>query len=605
MATVPILSFRFKILLLVVVILSGVIGSTMLVTQRRVQATYQKLFARQYDAQVDFFNSRQRLRLADVIAQCLQLATNEQFVAAVEAGDAAGIREASGFRNRGPESDPPPGIGPGEAPSPEDRQRSRETERRMLVPMTRDTYFKVYDAKGDEILGVGRAERTRRLPQETLDYYQRLVAESNIQQVGYYRGAGEDGLDPLFSVVITPVHRPESRDLLGAIVMGLTVMDFGGFERTAPVQSGIMLDGDIFSTTIPVTLRKRLTALLEAAAREKPVDTSSFDIELNDEPYRCFVKALNPGSVFPVARNVSLYSLADQFQDIREMRLQVLAFGSIVFLVGCILAWLLSQRLSVPLNELVVGTQEIEKGNYRYTVKVRSRDEVGQLAASFNQMAQGLAQKEKFQSVLNQVTDREVARKLMDGELALGGVMLPVTVLFCDIRGFSAMSQKLPPAEVVRMLNEHMTAMTRIAYEFRGVVDKFVGDMIMVVFGAPESYGKDAANAVRCALKMVEVRHKLNESSVHKVHVGIGIATGEVLAGCMGSEDRLNYTVLGEKVNLASRLCDVAGRMDILIDEATRETIGDLVESEELSAVRLKGFKEPVNACRVIRRRES
>ncbi len=604
MTTVPILSFRFKILLLVVAILLGVIGSTMVVTQRRVQATYQKLFARQYDAQVEFFNSRQRLRLADVMTQCQQLATNEQFVAAVEANDAVAIREASGFPNRAPGSGPPPGIGAGEGPNPADRESALVAGRRMLVPMTRDTYFKVYDANGDEILGVGRAERTRRLPQETLDHYKRLVAEANTQQVGYYRGAGDDGLDPLLSVVITPINRPETRELLGAMVMGLNVMDFGGLERTAPVQSGILVEGDLFSTTIPVTLRKRLTALLEAAAGTEPADTASFDIELNDEPYRCFVRVLNPGSVFPVARNVSLYSLADQFQDIREMRLQVMTFGTIVFVVGCILAWLLSQRLSVPLNELVVGTQEIEKGNYLYTVKVRSRDEVGQLAASFNQMAEGLAQKEKFQSVLNQVTDREVARKLMDGELALGGVMLPVTVLFCDIRGFSIMSQKLPPADVVRMLNEHMTAMTRVAYEFRGVVDKFVGDMIMVVFGAPESYGNDAENAVRCALKMVEVRNRLNESSAHKIHVGIGIATGEVLAGCMGSEDRLNYTVLGEKVNLASRLCDVAGRMDVLIDEETRETIGDVVETEELSAVRLKGFKEPVNACRVIRHRD-
>jgi len=165
------------------------------------------------------------------------------------------------------------------------------------------------------------------------------------------------------------------------------------------------------------------------------------------------------------------------------------------------------------------------------------------------------------------------------------------------------MSQKLPPAEVVMNLNEHMTAMTRIAYEFHGVVDKFVGDMIMVVFGAPKSYGSDAENAVRCALKMVESRHELNETLTNKIEVGIGIATGEVLAGCMGSEDRLNYTVLGEKVNLGSRLCDTAGRMDILMDEETYRVLGDLSEVEALDPIQLKGFKTPVRAFRVVKMR--
>jgi class 3 adenylate cyclase len=404
--------------------------------------------------------------------------------------------------------------------------------------------------------------------------------------------------------VVTPIVSERNDELVGAIMMGLQVVDFGGLERSAPVQSGIVLGGSLFSSSIPVTLRKQLLRSLSTATREGPDEATSFDIQLNDEPYRCFVKALNPGSVFPVALNMSLYSLVDQDQDIRVMRLRVLAFGSLVFLIGCLLAWLISQRLAIPLNELVVGTQEIEKGNYDYKVRVRSRDEVGKLASSFNQMAVGLALKEKYQSVLNQVTDREVARELMSGQLALGGVMLPVSVLFCDIRGFSVMSQKLPPAAVVQMLNEHMTAMTRIAYEFHGVVDKFVGDMIMVVFGAPKSYGNDGENAVCCAVKLIASRRELNVRLADKIDVGIGIATGEVLAGCMGSEDRLNYTVLGEKVNLGSRLCDTADRMQILMDEETHRLLGDLTKVEALDGIELKGFEGPVTAYRVIRLRE-
>lgn len=597
MANLPALSFRFKILLLIIVILSGAIGSTMIVTQRRVQATYQKLFARQYETQIDFFNSQQRLRLANVMARSQDLADDEEFLTALRAGDAAAVADLIGLPSKTED-----GQRAAERPRPGEfiDLQGAKLDRGTIGPRT---YVKVYDAEGSEIMGLGKVEQARRLPQVTLKYYKRLVAESTVQQVGYYRGAAEQGLDYLVSVVVTPANDPTTQELVGAIVMGFQVMDFGGLERAAPVQSGIILEGDLFSSTIPVTLRPVLLAGVNKSRTGESTDASSFDIMLNDIPYRCFVKPLNPGSVFPVALNISLYSLADQYLDIREMRLRVLAFGTVVFVGGCLLAWLLSQRLAIPLNELVVGTREIEKGNYQYSVKVRSGDEVGQLAASFNQMAEGLAQKEKFQSVLNQVADREVADKLLAGEIALGGVTATVTVLFCDIRGFSVMSQNMPPAEVVRMLNEHMTALTRVAYEFRGVVDKFVGDMIMVVFGAPKSYGNDAESAVRCALSMIKIRRELNETSQHRIQVGIGISTGEVLAGCMGSEDRLNYTVLGEKVNLGSRLCDMAGQMEILIDENTRLAIGESAELEALDAMHLKGFKDRVKAFRVVKLR--
>ena len=150
------------------------------------------------------------------------------------------------------------------------------------------------------------------------------------------------------------------------------------------------------------------------------------------------------------------------------------------------------------------------------------------------------------------------------------------------------------------MLNEHMTAMTAVAHEFRGVVDKFVGDMIMVVFGAPKSYGNDAENAVKCALKMIATRRQLNQTGKQDIEVGIGIATGEVLAGCMGSEDRLNYTVLGEKVNLGSRLCDIAGPMEILVDESTRAQAADSIDMEPREAQHFKGFAESINSYRVV-----
>jgi class 3 adenylate cyclase len=137
-----------------------------------------------------------------------------------------------------------------------------------------------------------------------------------------------------------------------------------------------------------------------------------------------------------------------------------------------------------------------------------------------------------------------------------------------------------------------------------GVLDKFVGDLLMAIFGAPLAHGDDAFNAARCALQLLAAREELNRSSRHRIQVGIGLATGTVVAGCMGSAERLNYTVLGGRVNLASRLCSQAGAAEVLVDEATREKLAGRLASEATGEIQLKGFDAPVRAYRLRRNQE-
>ena len=278
------------------------------------------------------------------------------------------------------------------------------------------------------------------------------------------------------------------------------------------------------------------------------------------------------------------------------MRWQILGFGVIAFGGALVLSLALAHGFSVPLHELVKGTVAIRSGDFKIKVPVRSRDEVGELAASFNEMAEGLAQKELYRTVLNMVADEKVAHALMNGQLALGGEVRRVSVLFCDIRGFTALTETMPPGEVIAMLNEHMTALTRIVKENNGVLDKFVGDLLMALFGAPVQHENDTLNAARCALQLIGERARLNATSQHQLQVGIGIATGPVVAGCMGSIDRLNYTVLGERVNLASRLCSQAGPSQIVIDQTTKDMLGAAAAATPLQAFNLKGFTENVVA---------
>jgi Adenylate and Guanylate cyclase catalytic domain/HAMP domain len=161
-------------------------------------------------------------------------------------------------------------------------------------------------------------------------------------------------------------------------------------------------------------------------------------------------------------------------------------------------------------SDLVAGTTEIQRGNFAVQVPLRSRDELGHLAGSFNAMARELELKERVRSVLDLIADKDVAEELVSGRLSLGGELRDVSILFCDIRGFTAFTERMQPVEVVDFLNQHMTALTAAVYEHRGVVDKFVGDLVMAIFGAPKSYGNDAYNAVRCAQAMIAARERLN-----------------------------------------------------------------------------------------------
>jgi len=222
------------------------------------------------------------------------------------------------------------------------------------------------------------------------------------------------------------------------------------------------------------------------------------------------------------------------------------------------------------------------------------------LAESFNDMAAGLELKDRYHSVLHQVTDPQVAEELVAGRVRLGGELREVTVVFCDIRGYTAMTVGRDPTEVIKILNAHLSALTHIVQAHRGVISQFVGDAIFTLFGAPKSYGDDAERAVRCAWAMMRERERMNREVAEPLHIGIGIASGPMVAGCIGAESRSDYVVVGERVNLAARLCSSAAAGEILMDEETRIRAGNAVTSEPLQPLLLKGFSQPVAAFRIL-----
>jgi adenylate cyclase len=188
--------------------------------------------------------------------------------------------------------------------------------------------------------------------------------------------------------------------------------------------------------------------------------------------------------------------------------------------------------------------------------------------------------------------------------MILTGERREVTVLFCDIRGFTPLSERLSPEDVVALLNEFYTLMIETTFKHDGTLDKFLGDAVMSIFGAPIAHPDHAARAVRTAVAMqagvVALNEKRAAEGKEPIQVGVGVSAGEVVAGTVGTEERMEYTVIGDSVNLASRLENSAKPGQILISERTYAKVSDLVSVRPLGAIKVKGKEEQVEVYEVL-----
>lgn len=187
--------------------------------------------------------------------------------------------------------------------------------------------------------------------------------------------------------------------------------------------------------------------------------------------------------------------------------------------------------------------------------------------------------------------------------LALGGKKAQVTTLFCDIRGSSQIAEQLMPQTLVTLLNEHFTAMTEILFAYEGTLDKYIGDEIMAVFGAPILVGDEPYRAVCAAMDMQRRNAELNavRASQHRpqLQFGIGIESGEVIAGYIGSPKRMDFTVVGDRVNVAKRFCDMAGAGKIVVGEQTWDAVKERIEAVPMGVLTLKGKQHTVQAFEI------
>lgn len=280
------------------------------------------------------------------------------------------------------------------------------------------------------------------------------------------------------------------------------------------------------------------------------------------------------------------------------------------FLSGTLLLiFLFSMSLTSPLEKLNGLISMVSKGNFNVKAaqQINSflKDEVRELAIAFDQMTEGLKERDKVKTLFNKFHGSSITEDLMKKDISIGGQSKDVIVFFSDIRGFTAFSEKKNPEEVVRMLNEYFAVMVKIINQHGGIVDKFIGDAIMAVWGVPKSSPKDAQNAVKACLEMRKALAELNEKRLKRnespIQIGMGLHYGTAISGTIGSEERMEYTIIGNTVNTGSRIesSTKAFGSDLLVSDTVLEKVKDDFLSEFAGAAEVKGRSEPLKLHKI------
>ena len=286
---------------------------------------------------------------------------------------------------------------------------------------------------------------------------------------------------------------------------------------------------------------------------------------------------------------------------------KVLFITLAALIIGIIISIIVVTIMISPIRHLVTGVRAIGDGNYDVQIRMKSRDELGELTEAFNSTAKSLKEKELLKGAFSTYVSTSIMEEILKDptRLSLHGKKVRATILFTDIRGFTTMSEEMDPAEVVSIINEYLSQQTDKVIRWQGVIDKFIGDSMMAVYGVPFPKDDDAYRAVRTAMDIRDGLEKLNTIRGRRgqktVGVGIGIDTGEVVSGNMGSPQKMDYTVIGDHVNLAARLeANAPGGM-IYVSETTYNETKAMIEYRELEPIMVKGKKEPVKIFEPVR----
>ncbi len=305
--------------------------------------------------------------------------------------------------------------------------------------------------------------------------------------------------------------------------------------------------------------------------------------------------------------------LAEALQPYDSLFTTLLAVGSAGLVLALVGAVAVARRMSRPVRELVRVARQVSAGDFGTAVSVGRRDELGELGTTFNQMLAGLRDRERVRAALARAEglkrffSPQLAEILSAGdESVLASHRREITVLFCDLRGFTAFADTADPEEVMRLLRAYHETVGALISRYEGTLERFTGDGLMVFFNDPVPCPDPAARAVRMAIEMRDAVQRLLEEWRRRGHAlgfGTGIDMGYATVGRIGFEGRFDYAAIGTVTNLSARLCQEAGDGQILVSQRVYAEVESLVEAVPLGALTLRGFTRPLIAFSLLRLR--
>ncbi len=483
-------------------------------------------------------------------------------------------------------------------------------------------------------LAEGDAERAQRFVDRLAEVYKyRLIVAADAKGAVLARGNAErgsvDSLAPEFSPAFAALLSGKS--LTGLISLQLDGVPTYALVSAAPVNHEGAQAGAIAVFT-PITSRyleyldRKLNADLAISANGKLLATTSGhpapqlkaesdDVLIKQDGAKLFaVKTFRPAALQRTDLVVEVTASRDVTALFAEKRRALLlhlgGLGALLLLVLG-LALRFAGRLGSTVKGISDAAAQVKSGKYASAPVIRTGDELESLATHFNEMVRGLEERDRLRDTFGRYVTRQVADHLMKGNVNLGGELVPVTVLFSDIRSFTSISENMDPRALLDFLNEYFAGMVESVMQNHGVVDKFIGDAIMAVVGAPVPEAQDPLNAVKAALAMRARLERINEDfrkrGLPEIRTGIGLHSGQVVAGNMGHSERMEYTVIGDAVNLASRLEGMTKELqcDVVLSEDLYRQVQDHVDAEPIRKIKVKGRDQEVLVYRLVGLREA
>ncbi len=403
----------------------------------------------------------------------------------------------------------------------------------------------------------------------------------------------------LYQVVSLPVYAGES--IVGTLSLGtlFTDVEARALKGATPIDITIFLNDQIVGSSFK---RASTSGIQRLARKNRSVidtvltfrtPTPAFTDSLKGVRQYVFISPLGTGER---AYYIATVPTSEELKVLHVIRRNILYIAAGFLLLTLLVAFFLGNTFSRPIRRLARGMNKVKEGDLDTVVEPSTRDEIGMLTATFNDMIKGLRERLHLSKYVGSHTLDMVSRA-GSKEVALGGSRENLAVLFSDIRGFTAYSENRDPEQVISMLNRYLGFQAEIVEEYHGSVDKFVGDEMFALFTGEKALER----AVLCALDIQDRIREEHSRDPAPIHIGIGINYGSVILGNMGAQNRMDYTALGATVNLGARLCSAAKGGQVLISKELADSVRHVSQINNVYLMSFKGISEKLKIAEVTR----